>query len=276
MSQYAENNLGNDETLIVAAKKTPKCLIPQVVGMAIILAIAIVLTVFYGAANLFKSTTYSVYRTAATMVVDEEVMKGIDSLTDEEQQFLFKLSEASSRSEYREKMIDSLEKEYEKQSVEIFYYSLDVNYGIKKAQVILRFFLPIITTTLWASYVMGILIFCSNVLKFLSMELVVTNKRVFGRIGMFRRISIDIYIDKVNQVEIKETFMGNLLNYASILVKSNVNEKKKKDDDVFAGISNAKEIKDRVMEMIEQHAQEARKKQAQELAQIISNQEPQN
>ncbi len=275
MSQYAENNLGNDETLVVVAKKTPKFLIEPLISLVILMVIAIVLTVLYGAANLFKGTTYSLNRTIATIIVDEGAMKSIDSLSDEDQQFLFELNEVSSRSEYREKMIDEQEKECEKMAIQVNMLAVE-RFGVSEAQVYLRFFLPMMATIFWFIFAMVALAFCSKASRLLSTELVVTNKRVFGRIGIFQRSSIDIYIDKVNQVEIKETFMGNLLNYASLLVKSNVNEKKKENEEVFAGIRNAKEIKDRVMEMIEQHAQEARKKQAQELAQIINNQELKN
>ncbi len=92
-------------------------------------------------------------------------------------------------------------------------------------------------------------------------KLAVTNKRVIGKVGIFSVQAIDFHIDKVDNVTYDAGVFGNLFKYYKVTVSGTGGDKKT----VFP-ISNAFEFKNRVNEAVEQHAEEARKAQAAEIA----------
>ncbi len=114
-----------------------------------------------------------------------------------------------------------------------------------------------------------------KICQFLSINLAVTNKRVVGKIGILSVKSIDIHIDKIDHVQIEAGILGNLFKYYSLQIFSvggaGYDSRRRKGQ--FVGIKNAQEFKDVVTEAIEQHAVEARKAQADEIARAMGNQQ---
>lgn len=76
--------------------------------------------------------------------------------------------------------------------------------------------------------VFGALVLVFTILKYKSIKLVVTDKRVCGRINIWYTRSFDLPIDKADNVEIKFSFWGKMFNYATIVIKSVMGEYKVK------------------------------------------------
>ena len=122
---------------------------------------------------------------------------------------------------------------------------------------------------IWSTLsVAGLLPFLVVLLKFLSINLAVTNKRVIGKVGILRINTLDIPIGKVDYVQVKAGVFGNIFHYYSLRVMSagggGYDSRRAKDR--FVGISNAQEFKNTVTAAIERHAEEARRAQAEEIA----------
>lgn len=58
----------------------------------------------------------------------------------------------------------------------------------------------------------------SALLKYLTTELVVTNRRVIARFGITRRTTVEILLSKVESVQVVQSLLARLLNYGSIVV----------------------------------------------------------
>lgn len=108
----------------------------------------------------------------------------------------------------------------------------------------------------------GAIIFTYDIVKFCTMVLAVTNKRVIGKVGILKRSVLDYPIDKVVAVALKSTVFGTLFRYQTVSIAS-ANEKAQIR---FTGISNANEFKNTVTDAIEKYQEEARRKQAEEIA----------
>jgi uncharacterized membrane protein YdbT with pleckstrin-like domain len=91
-------------------------------------------------------------------------------------------------------------------------------------------------------------------------ELALTNQRLVGRVGVVSRQIMDSKLDKVQTVDIAETFWGRIFKYANIVVTTAGSKF------VFQGIARAAEFKQLVMNQISEYEDDKVQKQAQALA----------
>lgn len=119
---------------------------------------------------------------------------------------------------------------------------------------------------LYIILVVGVIPLIAKIIVNASCQLAVTNKRLVGKIGVFKINTVDAHIDKVDNVSYKAGFFGNIFHYYEVTIQSVGGAWAK-----FKGISNALEFKNKVNEAIEQHAEEARKIQASEIAAAMHN-----
>lgn len=113
--------------------------------------------------------------------------------------------------------------------------------------------------------------FYRHLINFLTMQLVLTNKRIISKVGLFKIRSMDIPVGKLDHIEVRSTLIGNLLrNYevqiASVSGSDSMVKKKYRSIRTFSGISNAKKLREAMQNSIEQFAEVSRKRQAQEIA----------
>lgn len=136
-----------------------------------------------------------------------------------------------------------------------------------------------LTIIIWVLFgLCGVLVFVRKLLYFLSLNLALTNKRVVGKMGILRVYSVDITIDKIDNVQIKASILGNLFRYYEMRVASvgGVGSdasafRKRRNGNIFVGISNAQAFKDAVTAAVEQHAEEARAAQAEAIARAMNH-----
>ncbi len=87
--------------------------------------------------------------------------------------------------------------------------------------------------------------------------LVITNKRVLGKVGVLRIVTMDIHIDKVECVSYKAGIFGKIFHFYTLKIKGVGGSGWR-----YREISNAREFKNMTNNAIECHAQEARREQA--------------
>lgn len=113
--------------------------------------------------------------------------------------------------------------------------------------------------------------FYRHLITFLTLQVVLTNKRLISKVGLFRIRALDIPVDKIDHIEVRSSLIGNLLHnfdveIASVSGTDGVVQRGKKTVRTFCGIANARKLRDAVQEIVEKHADEHRKLQAKEIA----------
>lgn len=97
-------------------------------------------------------------------------------------------------------------------------------------------------------------------------KLVITNKRVVGKVGILKVDTIDFPIEKIDNVTYNAGVFGNLFKYYTLVVTGTSGDKK-----TVKMVANALKFKNAINEAIEAHAEEARKAQASEIAAAMNN-----
>ncbi len=271
MSNYVENNLGREEKIVLKAKKSWACLLMPIFVCIIIIAAATVLSI------MISDYSQNPYKVKYNKEIKNEINENMaefdeysDSLSDEVKQQLIDEEEGVNNwKEYRNKFKEQLTKAIEYKYKEKFDISPTKD---EDAQIIKLVFSLGIGVICVIAFFIGILPLIIQILKLYTMDLAITNKRVVGKIGVVSINTLDVPIDKIDHVQIQANFLGRLFHYYSLKVISvggsgfdNGSRKNKG----FIGIANAQEFKNIVTEAIEQHAQDARKAQAEEIARAM-------
>ena len=113
--------------------------------------------------------------------------------------------------------------------------------------------------------------FYKHLVTILTLQVVLTNKRLISKVGLFRIRALDIPVEKLDHIEIRSTLIGSLVRnfeveIASVSGADGTMKIRKKTVRTFCGISNAKKLRNVLQQVIEQHADAMRKLQAQEIA----------
>lgn len=109
------------------------------------------------------------------------------------------------------------------------------------------------------------LIIIWKIIIILTTHLVITNKRVLGKQGVISIKTMDVPIEKVDNISYEGGVLGNIFHYYKTSIKSTSSEFD------FKGISNAQEFKNRLMDAIDNRASDLRKAQAAELAAAMNS-----
>ncbi len=115
----------------------------------------------------------------------------------------------------------------------------------------------------------------AKILSVMNMCLVVTNKRVLGKVGVLSIKALDYPIEKVDNVSLSAGVFGNIFKYYKLSVKSagsgGADPRTGAGAGInFIGVKNAIEFKNHVTIAIEKHSEEARKLQAEEIAKAMA------
>lgn len=101
--------------------------------------------------------------------------------------------------------------------------------------------------------------------------LVITDKRVLGKIGVFLKKTWDFPINKIDNIAQTETIAGSFFGYATLGIYGCSGK-----GIVLSGIRNAEELKNTLVTAIDLCAEEEHKKLATEIAQALTKTECNN
>jgi uncharacterized membrane protein YdbT with pleckstrin-like domain len=79
-------------------------------------------------------------------------------------------------------------------------------------------------------------------------EMAVTNKRVIIKIGFLTKRTIELFLSKVESVEVEQTLPGRMLGYGSITVRGTGGT-----NEPFSHVANPLEFRRQVQHQIEEH-----------------------
>lgn len=70
---------------------------------------------------------------------------------------------------------------------------------------------------IWA-YGLGLLFWIAAAIKYWTTELAITNKRVIAKFGLISRETIEINLQKIESIQVKQGILGRIFNFGSIVV----------------------------------------------------------
>jgi uncharacterized membrane protein YdbT with pleckstrin-like domain len=84
-----------------------------------------------------------------------------------------------------------------------------------------------------------------SLINYSTSEFGITNKRVIVKVGLIRRISIEVLLNKIEGIQVNQGILGRILNYGSITVSGTGGTK-----DPFHKISDPLEFRRKTQEQI--------------------------
>ncbi len=102
-------------------------------------------------------------------------------------------------------------------------------------------------------------------IRFTHVELAITNKRVLGKVGVFHTQTLDVALNKVQNVMTAQTFFGKLFNYGTVTISSAAGEI------AFGAIKNVDAFKGAVMAQIDQFEEDRMQQQADLMAKSMAS-----
>ncbi len=107
-------------------------------------------------------------------------------------------------------------------------------------------------------------------IRFLHLELTITNKRIVGKYGVINTKAMDAPVDKIQDVTVSHGLLGKIFNYGTIDIETASNYYS------FEFIKNVDAFKNQITSAMDIAAEERSKKQAAEMAQAMAEAMKQN
>lgn len=137
--------------------------------------------------------------------------------------------------------------------------------------LVLPDYLFVVTVSIVVFSASAIITGALNVLALWNMSLVVTDKRILGKVGILSIATLDYPIEKVDNISLKAGVLGNFFKYYALSIQTAGTSDATSKGIKFDGIENAVEFKNVVVAAIEQHAEDARRLQAEEIAKAMAS-----
>jgi len=83
-------------------------------------------------------------------------------------------------------------------------------------------------------------------IRYKTTELAITNKKIIAKFGFIQRDTIELLLQKVESIQVKQSILGRIFGYGSIIVSGSGNPQAP-----IPGISNPMEFRRQVMELLE-------------------------
>lgn len=109
----------------------------------------------------------------------------------------------------------------------------------------------------------AVLIMAFPVIQMLTTHLVITSKRLYGKVGLIRTKTLDTPLNKVNTVSVASGLFGKIFGYGTLHITSSSGSYS------FSGIASPEVFRHTLMEQIERYDEDRIKKQATEMARAM-------
>ena len=121
-------------------------------------------------------------------------------------------------------------------------------------------FIPLIAESFLGFLLLDLIIIGPVLIRMFTTILVLTNKRIYGKVGLINTKSLDTPLNKINTVSISSGLFGKVFGYGVIHITSSSGNYN------YKGIKVPSVFRDAVMEEIERFDEAKIKKQAAEMA----------
>lgn len=101
-------------------------------------------------------------------------------------------------------------------------------------------------------------------IKFMHIELAITNKRIVGKVGVLNTSALDAPLNKIQNVAVHQPFFGKIFNYGTVVIDTAAGKY------TFEAIKRADAFKNMVLAQIDQYEEDRIKQQATEMANAMS------
>ncbi len=71
--------------------------------------------------------------------------------------------------------------------------------------------------TIWI-YGLGLIFWAIAIMRYMSTELVITNKKIISKFGLIKRDTIEMLLPKIESIQVNQSVLGRILNYGSVVV----------------------------------------------------------
>ena len=106
--------------------------------------------------------------------------------------------------------------------------------------------LPIYAVAAFVTLILAVISAVNAYINYQTSEYGITNKRVLMKVGFIRRLSLEIYLQKIESVKIYQSVSGRICGYGSVII-SGVGGSK----DPFNNIPNPLEFRRKIQEQLE-------------------------
>ena len=123
--------------------------------------------------------------------------------------------------------------------------------------------------------VFGVSYFLGQFFEIKCAQLVLTNKRMFGRRGLFAKRTVDILLSKIDTINISNGFFGAIFHYGSIQIISagiGTMTRAERAAYIYPFVANTTEFRNAVLQTIDKVKEEERLAQAKSLSEAINQQ----
>ncbi len=102
-------------------------------------------------------------------------------------------------------------------------------------------------------------------ISFCHIELAITNKRVIGKIGVFKTKTLDAPLNKIQNTSTESKFFGKIFNYGTVKINTAAGAYD------FIGVKNVESFKGMIMNQIEEYEEQRLKDQANQMATAMAS-----
>ena len=71
---------------------------------------------------------------------------------------------------------------------------------------------------IWLLFLLGVWFITRAVLRVLTTELAITNKRVIAKFGLIRRNTVEIKLQRIESIQVDQGVLGRIFNFGSVVV----------------------------------------------------------
>lgn len=114
-------------------------------------------------------------------------------------------------------------------------------------------------------FAIGFITILFPLVRMFTTELVLTSKRLYGKVGLINTKSLDTPLNKINTVSVESGLWGKIFGYGTIHITSSSGSYD------YKGIKAPAAFRDAIMQEIEHFDEERIKKQAAEMASAIKS-----
>lgn len=72
-------------------------------------------------------------------------------------------------------------------------------------------------------YGLGLIFWAIAITRYMTTELVITNKKIISKFGFIKRDTIEMLLPKIESIQVNQSVLGRMLNYGSVVVSGGGN-----------------------------------------------------